>query len=116
MSFTIAFAQTTLTSAIVAGDRIHWSSNGSTENANLAPTSIAAWKAATAADPSVRATDGVYESAPCGADGQTITHFAVFNSTGATQKTSYVALTTPRTLNTGDCLSIADGAIAVTLT
>lgn len=113
--FTTAFSQTTLDGAIVNGDHVCWSENGSSMSSNVAGTAITTWSAATAADPSVRANSGAYESAAASA-GCTISHFAVYNSTETTQKTDWTALSASRTLGTGDKLSIASGAIQVTLT
>lgn len=114
--FTTAFSRTTLDSAIVDGDKVQWSENGSSASAHVAATAIAAWDASTNADPAVRSNTGATESAACDADAITITHFAIFDTTGATQKTDWTALTASRTLDTGDKLSIAAGAIDVTLT
>ena len=113
--FTTAFSRTTLDSAIVNGDHVCWSENGSTKSSNLAGTAIAAWDAATNADPAVRANTNAVDSAAASA-GCTITHFAVYDSTETTQKTDWTALDSSRTLLSGDKLSIAAGAIEVTLT
>lgn len=116
VGFTQAFSQTTLDAAIVNGDKVYWSSNGTTQNTHVAATAIAAWTASTAADPAVRVNTSAVDSAACDADTQTFTHFAIYDSAGTTQKTEYTALGSPRTLMTGDKLSIAAGAIQVTLT
>jgi hypothetical protein len=113
--FTTAFSRTTLDSAIANGDKVHWSENGSSASANLTETTITTWKAASDADPAVRANDGAYESAGA-SSGCTITHYAVFNSAGSTQKTDWTALDAARTLPSGGKITIADGAITVTLT
>lgn len=114
--FTTAFSRTTLDSAIVDNDIVRWSENGSSASTHVAATTIAGWDASTDADPAVRQNTSATESAACDADSITISHFAVYNSAGTTQKTDWTALTASRTLNTGDKLSIAAGAIKVTLT
>lgn len=118
--FTTAYSRTVLDAQLVNSDYIAWSENGSSESANLARTAIADlgnWAAATNADPAVRANTSAGLTAACSGDAKTISHFAVFSAdVGGTQKTDWTALTSPRTLSTGDKLSIAAGAIGVTLT
>jgi len=114
--FTKAFARTTLDSAIVDGDKVQWSENGSSATTHIAATAIAAWDASTDADPTVRQNTGATESAACDADDVTITHYAIYNSAGSTQKTDWTAVDTQKTYDTGDKISIAAGAIKVTLT
>ena len=114
--FTTAFARTTLDAAIVDGDVILWSENGSSETTHVAGTAVAGWDASTDADPTIRDNTSALESAACDADSITITHFSIFDTTGATQKTDWTALTAPRTLDTDDTLTVAAGAIDVTLT
>lgn len=115
--FTTGFSQTVLDTMFASGDYFAWSVNGSSEFAGLARTAVGSWAAATAADPSVKANAGALSSAPCTSTG-TISHFAVFTaSTAGTQKTDWIALGTPRALGVvGDQLTIAAGAIGVTLT
>lgn len=113
--FTTAFSRTTLDSAIVNGDHVRWSENGSSASANLAGTAIAAWDASTNADPAVRQNTGAVDTAAASA-GCTITHYSVWDSTETTQKTDWTALDSSRTLVLGDKLSLAAGAIKVTLT
>jgi len=112
---TTAFSRTTLDSAIANGDIVKWSENGSSASGNLAATAIAAWDAATSADPAVRQNTAAVDSAAA-STGCTITHFAVYDSGGTTQKTDWTTVTLQRTLLTGDKLNIAAGDIKVTLT
>jgi hypothetical protein len=119
---TIAAAQAMLdfefpTSA--AGTYIAYSTNGTSEFANLARTAIGAtgWAAATSADPSVKANNAVLTSAAVVTSGGTITHFALYSaSTSGTQLLDWTALTASRALSVGDSLQWAIGACAVTLT
>lgn len=99
-------------------DYIAYSTDGSTEFTGLARTAIGAtgWAAATTADPSVKANATALTSAAA-TSGGTVTSFAIFTaSTGGTQRTDWTALTTARTLATGDQLAWAIGAVSVTLT
>lgn len=101
-----------------ATDFIAYSLNGSSEWAGLVRTNIGAagWAAATTADPSVKANNAVLTSATT-TGGGTVTHFAIFSaSTGGTQRTEWTAFAASRVLNTGDVITHAIGAIAVTLT
>jgi hypothetical protein len=98
-------------------DHIAYSSNGSSEGAFLARTPIGAtgWAAATAATPSVKANNAALTSAAA-SSGATVTHFAIYNAlTTGTQKTDWTALTASKTVTTGDQLTWAIGACAVTL-
>ena len=114
--FTNAFSATTLDSALAAGDYIAWSADGTSEFASLARTAVGSWESATVADPSVAGNTGALTSAAATGAG-TITHFAVYSASAAgTQKTDWTALDTSRTLASGDQLSVAAGAIDVTLT
>lgn len=100
-------------------DFIAYSTNGTSEFANLARTAIGAtgWAAATSADPSVKANANALTSAAVTTAGGTITHFAIFNaSTAGTQRTDWTLLTSSRTVAVGDTLSWAVGACQVTLT
>lgn len=110
-----AFAATELDGALVNGDKIQWSENGSSESTNLAATTITTWQSATVADPSVKANSGAYESAAA-TGACTITHFRVVDTTEATIRTDWTALDNSRTLGIGDKLSIANGDIYVSLT
>lgn len=99
-------------------DYIAWSANGTTETGSMARTAVGAtgWAAATAADPSVKATANALTTAAASA-GVTISHFAIYTAvTAGTQRTDWQALTTARTLVTSDTAPIAAGGIAVTLT
>ena len=113
--FTTAFSRTVLDAEIVNGDVVAWSENGSSESSNLAATSIAAWDAATNADPAVRSNTSAVDSAAA-SGACTITHFAVYNSGKTVQKTDWTAVTVQRTLALGDKVNIAAGEIDVTLT
>jgi len=100
------------------GDFIAYSTNGTTEFAGLARTAIGAtgWAAATAADPSVKANANALTSAAASSAG-TVSHFAIYSaSTAGTQRVDWTALSASRTVATGDQLTHAVGAIAVTLT
>lgn len=115
--FTTAFSRTTLDAAIVNGDVIRYSENGSSAGTHVAATSIAAWTAATNADPAHRVNTAAVDSAGCDADTITISHFAIWDSASAVQKTDWVALGGgSRVLMTGDKISWAAGAIDVTMT
>ena len=99
-------------------DYIAYSANGTSESGALARTAIGAtgWAAATNADPSVKANANVLTSATA-SSGATITHFAIYSaSTGGTQRTDWTALSSSRTVATGDTLTWAVGQCQVTLT
>lgn len=99
-------------------DYIAYSTDGASEFGGLARTAIGAtgWAAATTADPSVKANATALTSAAA-TSGGTVTSFAIFSAaTGGTQRTDWTALTTARTLATGDQLTWAIGAASVTLT
>jgi GTP cyclohydrolase III len=114
--FTTAHSVTMLNLAVINGDKIQWSENGSSASTHVAATAITAWDGATSADPSLRKNTGAVDSSACDADSITITHFAIWDTTGAVQKTDWTTLSSPRTLMTGDKLSIAALAIVVSLT
>lgn len=117
---TTALQQSTLDSIFPttgATDYIAYSSNGTSEGAFLARTPIGAtgWAAATAATPSVKANNAALTSAAATA-AATATHFCLMSaSTGGTQKTDWTALAASKTVTTGDALTWAIGACAVTL-
>lgn len=98
-------------------DYIAWSENGSSESANLARTAIGAtgWAGATAAQPSVKSNANALTSgAASGAC--TITHWAIYSaSSGGTQRTDWTALAASRTLAISDTVSVAIGALDITL-
>lgn len=101
-----------------ATDHVAYSANGTTESSAFARTPIGAtgWAAATNADPSVKANANALTSAAA-SSGATITHFAIYSAlTVGTQRTDWTALAASRTVLTGDQLTHAIGAIAVTLT
>lgn len=96
---------------------VAYSENGSTESANLARTDLTAtgWSAATAATPSVKSNANTVQSAAA-SGAATITHFAVFDAASAgNQKTDWQALSTSRTLASGDKVEWAAGALDITL-
>jgi len=100
-------------------DYIAWSTNGTSEWANLARTAIGAtgWAAATAADPSVKANANALTTAAVASAGGTVSHFAIYSAiTAGTQRTDWTALTTARALVVGDTAPVAIGAIQITLT
>jgi len=97
---------------------VAWSVNGTSEFASLARTAIGAtgWAAATLADPSVKANAAALTSAAASGAG-TISHFAIFDaSTSGNQITDWTALSASKAVVSGDQLTAAIGAIAVTLT
>lgn len=99
-------------------DYIAYSANGTSETGSLARTAVGAtgWAAATAADPSVKANANALTSATA-SGAVTVTHFAVFSaSSGGTQRTDWTAVTTSKTLATGDTVTWAAGALQITLT
>lgn len=101
-----------------ATDYLAWSTNGSSEFAGLARTFVGAsgWAAATTADPSVKANGSGLTTAAASTAG-TVSHFAIFTaSTGGTQRTDWLPMTTARALSIGDSLTVAVGACGVTLT
>ena len=99
------------------GDYIAWSENGTSESANLARTAIGAtgWAAATAAQPSVKSNANALTSAAA-SGAATITHWAIYNaSSSGTQRTDWTALAASRTLAISDTVSVAAGALDITL-
>jgi hypothetical protein len=101
------------------GDYIAYSTNGTSEWANLARTAIGAtgWAAATVADPAVKANANVLTSATVVTAGGTATHFAIYSAVSAgVQRTDWQALTASRILAVGDSLQWAVGACAISLT
>lgn len=112
---TQARQQAILDAEFVAGDYIAYSSNGSSESSAIARTAIGAWSSATAASPSVKQNSNALTSAAASGSA-TITHFAIFSaSTGGTQKTDWTALSSSRSVVSGDTLQWAVGALQVTL-
>lgn len=100
-----------------ATDHIAYSVNGTSEWAGMARTPIGAtgWAAATAATPSVKASNSLLLSAAATAAG-TVTHFAIFSaSTAGTQRTDWQAVDTSRTLAIGDKVEWAIGQPRITL-
>lgn len=101
-----------------ATDHVAYSVNGTSEFAGLARTPVGAtnWAAATVADPSVKQNVAGLTSATASSAG-TVSHYAIFTAlTVGTQRTDWIAFTTPRVLAIGDSVSWAAGALKVTLT
>lgn len=84
--------------------------------AHVPPTTIAVWSPSTNADPARRKNRDATETDECDADGVTITHFAVFDVLGTTQKTDWTAIPTARQLDAGKKISVAADSVVVTLT
>lgn len=122
MGVTNALAATMLDTAFPtsgATDHIAYSTNGTSEWANLARTPVGAtgWAAATVADPSVKANNAILTSGTVTSAGGTVTHFAIYTAVSAgTQRTDWQALDNSRALNVGDSLQWAVGDLKVTLT
>lgn len=99
-------------------DYVAYSTDGTSEFAGLARTSVGAtgWAAATAADPSVKSNGSQLTSAAATGAG-TVTHFAIYSaSVAGTQRTDWTALAASRTVAIGDQLQWAIGDLDVTLT
>lgn len=113
--FTAAYSATVLDAQLASGDYIAWSANGTSETGSLARTAVSAWGAAVSGSPATKSNSGALTSAAA-SGAVTISHFAVYSaSTAGTQKTDWTALTASRTLASGDTLSIAAGALTVSL-
>lgn len=105
-----------------ASNYVAWSTNGSSETSALARLAVGStgWAAATNATPSVKANSLALTSAPA-TSAATITHSAVFTaSSGGTQVTDWTPITdgaspTPRALSIGDRLTVAVGALRITM-
>lgn len=121
MGLTVTESQATLDSRFPTTggtDFIAYSTNGTSEWANLARTPVGAtgWAAATAADPSVKQNAGVLTSDTVTTAGGTVTHFAIYTTVSAgVQRTDWQALDNSRVLAVGDSLSWAANALKVTL-
>lgn len=112
---TQARQQAILDAEFVSGDYFAWSANGTSESSAIARTAVSAWSSATAATPSVKGNNGALTTAAA-TGAATITHWSVYSaSTAGTQRIDWTALTTPRTVAIGDQLSIAAGALTVSL-
>lgn len=101
-----------------ATDHIAYSINGTSEWSGLARTPIGAagWAAATNADPSVKANNTALTTAAATGSG-TITHYAIFSAlTGGTQRVEWTAVSQDTPVVPGGVLTIAVGAVTVTLT
>jgi len=122
MGMTIAESQATLDQRFPttgATDYIAYSTNGSSEWANLARTAIGAtgWAAATAADPSVKANANVLTSDTVTSAGGTVTHYAIYDAvSGGNQRIDWEALDASRALSVGDSVQWAAGECQITLT
>lgn len=109
---TQALQQQVLEDVFLDTDLIGWSTDGAAEFAGLSRTEIS-WGPASAASPSVKATDADLLSAEATQAGA-VSHFAVF-SVGGTRLTDWKALASPRTLAVGDRLSADAGAFFATM-
>ena len=99
-------------------DYVGYSVNGTSEAANITRTAIGAtgWSAATAAQPSVKANANALVSAAATGSVGTVTHTAVFTaSTGGTQRTDWQTVPVSKAVGAGDQITLAVGAIQVTL-
>jgi hypothetical protein len=115
--FTTAFARTTLDAAIIDGDVIRYSENGSSASAHVAATEIAGWTASTDADPTVRSNTAEVESAACDADDVTFTHWSIWDSASSVQKTDWTVFASgDKVLDTGGTIIWAAAGIDVTMT
>jgi hypothetical protein len=75
-----------------------------------------AWNAATAASPSLADNTGIINFGNAGAgDWGTITHLGVFDALTGVNLLGWVALTTPKTINSGDPVTFPAGALDITL-
>ena len=98
-------------------DYVAYSTNGTSEAAIIARTSVGAtgWAAATAATPSVKANASALTTAAASGSG-TVSHFAVYTaSSGGTQRTDWTALAASKTVASGDQLVWAIGDLRITL-
>lgn len=83
---------------------------------NYARVVCNAWDAATAASPSVAQNTGAINFATPGAGGWgTVTHFALFDQSSGGNLLGWAALGTSKTINAGDTVSFAAGALDVTM-
>lgn len=101
-----------------ATDHVAYSINGTTEMAGLARTPIGAtgWAAATAATPSVKANNAALTSAVVTGAGGLIGYIAVYSAvTAGTQRTDWTAVAAAKTVAAGDVVTLAIGAVAITL-
>jgi len=74
------------------------------------------WDAATAASPSLAHNTAAINFATPSAGWGVVTHFALFDAlTGGTNLLGWDALGTPKTINSGDTVSFAAGALDVTM-
>lgn len=113
--FTQARQQAILDAELVAGDYIAFSTNGTSETANVPRMAIVAWSAASAATPSVKSNSGALVS-PAATGAAVVTHGAVFSaSTAGTQKSDWQALAASKTLGIGDTLQFPIGTVTFSL-
>lgn len=93
-------------------------SGGGTEcsGTNYARMVCNAWNAATSASPSIADNTSIITFATPGAGGWgVVTHFGLFDTIGGTNLLGWAALGTPKTINAGDTVTFAAGALDVTL-
>ena len=118
MGLTSARAAAILDAELVATDYIMWSVNGTTETANVPRVAVAAWGAATVADPAEKTHTGILLTG--GASGAAVvSHWSVNSAAAAgTQKTDWEPFTgaVTKTLAVGDKLEAAASALKVRLT
>ena len=115
--YTSAYEKTILDAQHLASTSqfVAWSINGTSETSIMARTAITAYSPASGGSPSIKANANALTTAAATGSG-TITHFAVWSaSSGGTQITDWHALASSRTVTTGDTLTIAVGAIQITL-
>jgi hypothetical protein len=73
------------------------------------------WDPATAASPSLAHNTAAINFATPSAGWGLVTHFALFDSNGGTNLLGWGALGTQKTINSGDTVSFAAGALDVTM-
>jgi len=115
MSMTQAMQQQALDNVFVDTDYIAWASDSSGTLSAVARTAVTDWTNASAATPSVKENASALTSAV--ATGPTdVTHWATFSaSTGGVQKSTWEPVDNPRSLLTGDTLTVAAGSLRHTL-
>lgn len=74
------------------------------------------WNAATAATPSVATNSGIVSYGNAGGSNwATVSGFGLFDTVSGGNLLGWATVTTPKTINSGDAVSFAAGAIQVTL-
>jgi len=76
-------------------------------------TAASDWNAATDADPSVVTNANAIEFPEATADWGTVTHFALVDASSSGNILAVAALTTSRTVNSGDTASFASDALSI---